>query len=54
MGSHIQSTYVNVFENIHMLWMGRWIHHHPTFTILVGAEFRKLVEFLGCSQLGYK
>jgi hypothetical protein len=22
----------NVFENIHMLWMGRWIHHHATLT----------------------
>jgi hypothetical protein len=25
-----------VFNSIHMLWMGRWIHHHATLTILVG------------------
>ncbi len=32
---------------IHMLWMSRWIHNHATTTILVGAEFRELDDFLG-------
>ncbi len=38
-----------VFETIHKLWMGRWVHHHATTTILVAAEFRKLADFLGHS-----
>ncbi len=32
-----------------MLWMGRWIHHHATTTILVGPELRELAKFLGHS-----
>ena len=35
-----------VFENIHIWWKGRGIHHHSTSTIPVGPKFRKLVEFL--------
>jgi hypothetical protein len=38
------------FETIHMLWMGRWVHHHATTTILVAAEFRELADFLGHSD----
>ncbi len=38
-----------VFETIHKLWMGRWVHHHATTTILGAAEFRKLADFLGHS-----
>ncbi len=41
-----------VFEIIHMLWlwMGRWVHHHATTTILVAAECRELADFLGHSK----
>ncbi len=39
-----------VFETIHMLWMGRWVQHHATTTILVATEFRELAEFLGHSE----
>jgi hypothetical protein len=35
-----------------MLWMGRWIHHHATSTILVGEEIRELAEFLDHSKAG--
>jgi hypothetical protein len=35
---HTQNIY-KVFENILMLWMGRWIRHHAIITILVGLEF---------------
>ena len=27
------------FETIHILWKGRWVHHHTTSTILVCQEF---------------
>jgi hypothetical protein len=30
-----------------MLWMGRWVHHHATTTILVAVEFRELADLLG-------
>ncbi len=40
-----------VFETIHMLWMGRWVHHHATTTILVSPEFRELADFLGHSEV---
>jgi hypothetical protein len=36
-----------VFETIYMLWMGRWVYHHATTTILVSPEFRELADFLG-------
>jgi hypothetical protein len=39
-----------VFKTIHMLWMGRWIHHHVTSTILVGKEIQELAEFLEHSK----
>ncbi len=39
-----------VIETIHMLWMSRWIHNHATTTILVGAEFRELDDFLDHSK----
>ncbi len=39
-----------VFETIYMLWMGRWVHHHATTTILVCPEFRELADFLGHSK----
>ena len=41
-----QNTY-NVFETIHMLWMGRWIHHHVTSIILVCEWLSLLADFLG-------
>jgi hypothetical protein len=49
---HPLHTYKKVFEIIHMLWlwMGRWVHHHATTTILVAAEFRELADFLGHSE----
>jgi hypothetical protein len=34
-----------VFKTIHMLWMGRRIHHHATC-----KEFRELAEFLDKSE----
>ncbi len=39
-----------VFETIHMLWKGRWVHHHATITILVCPKFRELADFLGHSE----
>jgi hypothetical protein len=39
-----------VFETIHMLWMGRWVHHHAITTILVCPKFRELADFLGHSE----
>ena len=39
-----------VFETIHMLWMGRWVHHHAITTILVCPKFRDLADFLGHSE----
>ena len=42
--SHIHSK--------HLCWMGRWIHHHSTFTILVGPELRKLIKFFGLGTHG--
>jgi hypothetical protein len=27
-----------MFENIHLLWMGIWIHHHTITTALVGPD----------------
>ncbi len=28
----------NVFDNVHMLWMGIWIHHHAITTAVVGPD----------------
>ncbi len=39
-----------VFETIHMLWMGRWVHHHASTTILVSPELREFADFLGYSE----
>ena len=39
-----------VFKTIHKLWMGRWVQHHATTTILVAAGFRELADFLGHSK----
>jgi hypothetical protein len=45
------TTYIyKVFETIHMLWMGRWVHHHTTTTILVCPKYRELADFLGHSK----
>jgi hypothetical protein len=45
---HSSTPYIyKVFQTIHMLWMGRWVHHLATTTILVAAEFRELADFLG-------
>jgi hypothetical protein len=38
------------FETIHMLWKGRWVHHHTTSTILVCQEFREVADLLGHSK----
>ncbi len=27
-----------VFDNVHMLWMGIWIHHHAITTAVVGPD----------------
>jgi hypothetical protein len=27
-----------VFDNVHMLWTGIWIHHHVIPTALVGPD----------------
>jgi hypothetical protein len=32
------SSIYKVFDNIHMLWMGRWIHRHAVTTTLVDPE----------------
>jgi hypothetical protein len=49
------SQFYKVFGNIHMLflWMGRWIHHHVTTTILVGPEFSNFPKSW-VSAFGYK
>jgi hypothetical protein len=39
-----------VFETIHMLWMGGWVHHYAITTILVSPKFRELADFLGHSE----
>jgi hypothetical protein len=35
-----------VFQIIHRLWMGRWIHHHATSTIYALPEAREFMELL--------
>ncbi len=40
----------NVCENICMLWMVRWIHHHATSTIFVCPKHHELANFLGHSM----
>ncbi len=42
-----------VFETIHKLWMGRWVHHHAITTIFVCPKFRELADFLGADFLGH-
>jgi hypothetical protein len=32
------SSIYKVIDNIHMLWMGIWIHHHAVTTALVDPE----------------
>ncbi len=32
------SSIYKVFDNVHMLWMGRWIDHHAVTTALVGPD----------------
>jgi hypothetical protein len=32
------SSIYKVFDNVHMLWMGIWIHHHAVTTALVGID----------------
>ncbi len=32
------SSIYNEFGNVHMLWMGIWIHHHVVTTTLVGPD----------------
>ena len=39
-----------VFNTIRMLWMGRWIPHHATSSILVGEDFWELEDFLDHSK----
>ncbi len=34
------------FDNIHMLWMGRWIRHHATSIIIVCFKFGELAKFV--------
>jgi hypothetical protein len=29
----------NVFDNVHMLWMGIWIQHNAVTTAVVGPDF---------------
>ena len=42
-----------VFESIHKLWMGRWIHHHASSTIFMKLKFRELAEFMGHTLATY-
>jgi hypothetical protein len=37
------------FETIHMLWKGRWVHHHTTST-MYAKNFRELADLLGHSK----
>ena len=46
-GSHSLCKPYKVFDTIHILWMGRWIHHHSTCTIYAGPEFMDFGKFLG-------
>ncbi len=32
------SSIYKMFENIHLLWIGIWIHHHAITTALVGPD----------------
>jgi hypothetical protein len=32
------SSMYNVFDNVHMLWMGIWINHHAITTALVDPD----------------
>ncbi len=32
------SNICKVFDNLHILWMGRWIHHHAVVTTFVGPD----------------
>ena len=40
------SNIYKMFEIIHVLWMGRWIHHDVTSTIILGPDFRELAEYV--------
>ena len=33
-----------VIDNLHMLWMGIWIHHHAITTTVVGPDFGSIVK----------
>jgi hypothetical protein len=35
-----------VIENLHLLWMGIWIHHHAIMTTLVGPDFGSQLKSL--------
>jgi hypothetical protein len=49
MVSSLTAIMYKVFGNIHMPWMGRWIHHHVITTSFVGPDFDGSNEILGCS-----
>jgi hypothetical protein len=33
-----------VFDNVHMLWMGIWIHHHAITTAVVGPDLGRRLK----------
>jgi hypothetical protein len=41
------SYIVKVLKNLHLLWMGIWMHTHIISTKVVSPDLVKLAEFLG-------
>ncbi len=44
------SSIYKVFDNVHMLWMGTWIHHHAITTaqtILSVGEWNQIILSVG-------
>ena len=44
--SQLKSCITDVFDNLHMLWMGMWIYHHAITTKCIGPRYRKSAEIL--------
>ena len=42
-----------VFENIHILWMRRWIHHHAISIMIVHLKLIEMAEFTGHTWATY-
>ena len=38
------SNIYQVFDNLHMLWMGIWIHHHAIATTLAGPDLESWLK----------